>query len=480
LPARGARQRRPPFAGRTIHGGAFLLIEEAVLLYRAATACFGRLGRAGALGGRLVLSLFFKAILGVQRVFHFDSIEDLGFAILTGGERRALDRNTLGQLVRAAPTRAVQRFVGVTRPALGAARKLCLSFDEHVVARFTRKFLIPKGFHTIRNKKMRAEKLFFGFDTQAGLHLDLEVTPGNGKLARVAARMLAVLRRRRPRGQMRIVLDAGAANSHAELLRLVDDNAHHAVIVRAPRRVAYRKRWAALPPAAFSRYEEPGRYKRAAPKVVHLAETTTPIRASAHQPPRQVRTVVVREERRRGKDRWHALFVFGDSTTDGRALVEEFRARQHHEQAYRILLHDAYVDTAASGYNKHSKNPDRPGFRKNALTLYAWVAALATNMLALLTHSLPGRSANAHPRTVRRWFLNVPADLYLGNDTLIVALRPRWFRDWWRRQIERLNARRVRLPWLQSRRVVLTLDEPEASAAAPPNDPLETASGVWC
>jgi hypothetical protein len=422
-----------------------------VLLYEAAVACFGRLGRARVMGGRLVLSLFFKAVLGVQRVFHFDSIDDVGFAILTGGERRALNRNTLGRLVRAAPTRAAQHFVCITRPVLGTARRLCLSFDEHVVARFTRKFRIPKGFHTIRNKKMRAEKLFFGFDTQAGLHLDLEVTPGNGKLARVASRMLAVLRRRRPRGQMRIVLDAGAANSHAELLRLVDANARHVVIVRAPRRVAYRKRWAALPPSAFSRHEEPGRYKGAAPKVVHVVETTTPMRPAPRQAPRQVRTVVVREERGHGKDRWHALFVFGDAKTGARDLVEQFRARQHHEQAYRILLHDAYVDTAASGYNKHSRNPDRPGFRKNALTLYAWVAALATNILALHTHTLPGRNVNAHPRTVRRWFLNIPADLYLGNDTLIVALRPRRFRDWWRRRIEPLNARGVRLPWLQGR-----------------------------
>jgi hypothetical protein len=289
-----------------------------VLLSKAAVACFGRLGRTGAIGGRLVLSLFFKAVLGVQRVFHFDSIDDRGFAILTGGERRALNRNTLGQLVRAALTRAVQHFVRVTRPALGAARKLCLSFDEHVVARFTRKFRIPKGFHTIRNKKMRAEKLFFGFDTQAGLHLDLEVTPGNGKLARVASRMLA--------------------------------NARHIVIVRAPRRVAYRKRWAALPPSAFSRHEEPGRYKGAAPKVVHVAETTTPMRAAPRATPRQVRTGVVREERGRGKDRWHALFVFGDSTTAARTLVEEFRARQHHEQAYRILLHDALL--ALSGVER--------------------------------------------------------------------------------------------------------------------------------
>jgi hypothetical protein len=449
-----------------------------VLLYKAAAMCFTGLGRD--LRGRLVLSLFFKAMLSVARVFHFDSINDVGFAILTGNRRRVLSRNTLGHLVRSASTQAVQRFVRLTRPALGSAKQLAVSFDEHVIARFTRKFLIPKGFHTIRNKKMRAEKLFFGFDTTDGLHLDLEVTAGHGKLARVATRMLAVLRRRRRRGQMRVVLDAGAAQNHAELFKLVDDNRRHVVIVRAPRRVAYRKRWAALPPEAFIDYEEEGRFKGAAPKRVHLAETMTMLRPSPRGTLRAVRTVVVREEKARGKDRWHALFVFGDTATDGRTLVEQFRARQHHEQAYRILLHDAFVDTAPSGYNKKSHNPNRPGFRKNALTLYAWAAGLAANVVVLFTRDLPPRYRDAHPRTVRRWWLNVHADLYLGNDTLIVALRPRWFRSWWCQHIERVNARRVRLPWLDNRRVVLTLDSKPARLAAPPSDSLTTLSGVWC
>ena len=67
--------------------------------------------------------------------------------------------------MRAVSTRAVNKFHRLTQPVVSAAQHLAVSIDEHVVARFTRKFLIPKGFHTIRNKKMRAEKLFFSFDT---------------------------------------------------------------------------------------------------------------------------------------------------------------------------------------------------------------------------------------------------------------------------------------------------------------------------
>jgi hypothetical protein len=438
-------------------------MDEAIRLYHLGMRCFARLGMDK--GGRLILSLFFKAILGVQRIFHFDTVTDIGFAWLTGG-RSVLSRNTLGGLVRAVSTRAVNQFIRFTKPLLDAARQLHVSLDEHAVARFTRKFIIPKGFHTIRNKKMRIEKLFFAFDTGFRTLLELVVTPGGARLARIAKSMLKVLRRQVPRGQMRVVLDAGAAQHHRELLELVDDNERHVLLVRTPRRPAYRKRWLSLPEHSFTRYEEPGRYTGAPPKVIFVAETTTPLRAAKSSPLRQVRTIVVREQGRTGKDRWHALFVFGDDSTPPLSILKEFRARQHHEQTYRVLLHDAFVDTVPSGYNKHSRNPDRPGFHKSALGLYAWLTGLAVNALKSLSLSLPEHFHFAHPRTLRRFWLNVNAELYLGAGTLIVLLQPRWFRDWWATRVERFNAKRVRVPWMDNRLLILSLDRHLVSGTA--------------
>jgi hypothetical protein len=239
-------------------------MQEAVRLYRSAASCFGAVGAHQ--GGRLVLSLFFKAVLGVQHIFHFDSLTDEGFALLTGG-RRCLSRRTLGGLVRAVSTRAVGKFVQLTRPVVSAAERLHVSIDEHVVARFTRKFLIPKGFHTIRDKKMRAEKLFFSFDTATRTLLDLVVTPGNGRLAPVASKMLGALRARCRDGLLRAVLDAGAAQSHRELLEVADHNPNQVLLVRVPRRKAYLDRWKALPEERFTAYDEPGRYKGAPPSA---------------------------------------------------------------------------------------------------------------------------------------------------------------------------------------------------------------------
>ena len=42
-----------------------------------------------------------------------------------------------------------------------------VSFDEHTIPRWTKKFRIGKGYVTTRNKYMRCEKLFTGFDLAA-------------------------------------------------------------------------------------------------------------------------------------------------------------------------------------------------------------------------------------------------------------------------------------------------------------------------
>lgn len=442
-------------------------MEQALALHRVAVGCLG--GVSAQQAGRLVLSLFFKAVLGIQRIFHFDSLTDVGLALLTGGER-VLPRRALGALVRGVSTRSVHAFVRLTQPVVKASEPLWLSIDEHTVARFTRKFLIPKGFHTIRNKKMRAEKLFFSFETVQRRLMDLVVTPGNGRLARVASQILDALRAR-GRTPVRVVLDAGAAHNHRELLELADKHPNQVLLVRTPRRPAYRKAWQALPEHLFISYKEPGRYKGAAPKLIHVAETTTPLRAGKNARVRQVRTLVAREEGRSGKDRWHALFVFRDNATPALDLIREFRARQHHEQTYRVLLHDAFVDAAPSGYDKRSPNPDRPGFRRNAITLYAWLAGLAVNTLRSFTAALPERFKLAHPRTLRRWWLNFPADLYLSKKVLFVILHPHWQRSWWQQHIQHLNAKKLRVPWLNERLVLFSLDT--LPAAESPFDPSE-------
>lgn len=425
----------------------------AVRLGRAAQTCFAKLGAD--LGVRVVLSLFFKAVVGVPRIFHFETLQDPGFAILSGGPT-VLTRHALGSLVRRVAIIGVKRFMKLTSPPITRAGSHTISIDEHVVPRFTRKFSIRKGYHTIRNKHMKVEKLFFAFHTSARWLLSLVATTGNVGLADVTLRMLKSLRRRTRGAQLRIILDAGAAHDHQQLFALAD-HPGQVTIVRVPRRRAYRAQWLQIPKQSWRAVSEEGPYKAAPPKVVHVADTVMKLRVT-RSVAREVRTIVVRETARRGKERWHALWVFGDDCTDRWDIISEFRSRQHHEQTYRVMLHDAHVDTTASGYNKKSPNPARPGFKQNAITLYAWTVALATHALADLTELLPRTFLRAHPRTLRRWFLHTPAALFLGQGTLIVALQPRAMLETWKRLVERINRSRLRIPWLDNRRLILSIE----------------------
>lgn len=378
-----------------------------------------------------------------------------GLAILTGG-RRVLSRNRLGSLLRHVSLRSVEKLRRQSEPPLPRHDLHTVSIDEHAIPRYTRKFQIKKGYHTIRNKHMPVEKLTFSFHIGLRALLSLVVSPGDAKLADLAKTLLHRLRARLRGAPVCVLLDAGAAKDTHSLLSLTDAKKQIS-LVRTPRRPHYVAAWKRILKDAWQRIEEPGPFVAAPPKIVHLAETITTLTDARGTQKRtvRVRTIVVREQSRRSpeKDRWHALWVFGDDETPAYELVQRFRQRQHHEQRHRILLHDAFVDAAPAGYDKRSPDSKQPRFSPAALTLYAWLCGHATDVLDRFTARLPERFRHAHPRTLRRFLFAQPGELYLlGPDRLLVVFHATRLRPLWQALITRLNRDPVRIPWLQNRK----------------------------
>jgi hypothetical protein len=390
-------------------------------------------------------------LVGLRRIFHLETAEDPGLGRLTGG-RRAWSRQRFGAWLRALREPAVTRFLqrSAPRPQRGPGRGgiLRVSLDEHAVPRWTRKFRIPKGYHTTRNKHMKVEKLYTGFDLRGRQFLRLWSTPGNVELYQVARRLAQRLRRTGGGARLRLLLDAGAAKRDAAVAALLRKTPGVTVLLRSPRHPGRLRHWRALPARAFQTLREPGPFTGAPPKVLRVAETRTPL---AGDPPgaRAVRTIVAVEAGaptagRPRKDRWHILYV-NDERTPAYQLIQEFRQRQHHEQGYRIGVHDLDLDAVPSGYAKASR-PHRPAFRPAALTWAAWTKLLTANLLDRLGARLGPPWRHAHPRTLRRTFLNRPGTLRETPDTLLVQL------DWFPEQaalrplVDALNAARVHLP----------------------------------
>ncbi len=400
---------------------------------------------------RGLLHSLWLPLLGIPRIFHLETADDPGLGRLTGG-RRAWSRQRVGAWLRALPERAVTQFGRRSAPAPrrgpGRGGVVHASLDEHAVPRWTRKFGCPKGYHTTRNKHMKLEKLFAWFDTRGRQFLHLWATPGHVELYQVARTAAQRLRRACGGARLRLCLDAGASKDDRAVAALLRTTPGVTVLLRAPRRPRLMARWRALPAAAFRTVREPGPWTGAPAKILRIAETRTPL---AGEGPRQrgVRTLVAVEapcapRGGRAKERWHILYT-NDARCAPYRLIQEFRTRQHHEQAFRIGVHDLALDAVPNGYDKHGP-PHAPGFRPNALTWAAWTRALAANLIETLGARLGSPWPHAHPRTLRRTFLNRPGTLRETPQALVVELDRFPQEDTLRPLVNAINATRVQLP----------------------------------
>jgi hypothetical protein len=409
---------------------------------------------------RGLLTSVFSLIVGLQRIYHLDEMEDKGFAVLTGG-RRCPSRHSIGGWRRHLLWHEVDAFCRRSSPwHLITGEPALVSYDEHTIPRWTRKFHVGKGYVTTRNKFMRCEKLFYAYDVLSDRYLAVRAAPGDTGLIDLA---VPLTRQTLERGQpdyLHALFDAGAGKSDAGVRALWDlvDECHPRLDVtmracRYPHRV---KRWKALPADQFLVRTEPGPYVGAAEKEIRLAETTTVLKGES--PKQAVRTIICREVARGPrKDRWHPLFTTAEAEVGPDEVLDMFRARQHHEQAYRVGVYDECLDAAPCGYDKGSPDPTRPRWQRGGLQMIGWLVALVYNAVADLAGSLGGDFTGCHVGTLRRKFINRPGTLYQTPEALIVNLDPFGGQEAMTPVIDDFNAQGHCLPWLDDRRVVLCL-----------------------
>jgi len=414
-----------------------------------------------------LLTSIFALVVGVERIFHLDEMEDAGFARLCGG-RRCPSRHTIGGWRRHLAWYEVDAFCRRTYPwHLLRNQDAVVSFDEHTIPRWTKKFRIGKGYVTTRNKYMRCEKLFTGYDLESRRFVSLRATPGNWGLQELALPLLQqVLAQGRPRS-LHALFDAGAGKSDAGVRALWDLAEQHRnleVTLRACRYPHRLRAWKQLPSGLFVSVAEPGVCVGAPAKEIRLAETTTVLKGES--PEQAIRTIVCREVRPGPKkDCWHPLFVTGLGEPADELTV--FRGRQHQEQGYRVGVHDLFLDAVPCGYDKESPDRTRPRFQRGPLQMIGWLVALVYNAVADLAAALGAGYAGEHVRTLRRQFFNRPGQLYETPEALIVLLDPFTGQEALVPLIDALNARQHRLPWLENRRLVMSLTPGGPARAGP-------------
>jgi len=347
-------------------------------------------------------------------------MEDQGFALLTGGWK-CPSRHLIGGWRGHLTWHEVDRFCRSTSPwDWIAGEDAVVSFDEHSIPRWTHKFRIPKGFVTTRNKYMRCEKLYYGYDVIHDRYLSVRGTPGCVELRDVSLRMTREVLTSGTPHHLHAIFDAGAGKSDANvrsLLDLAEETPSLDVTLRACRYPNRAKMWKALPAEEFVAYEEDGVCVGAPPKEIRLADTKTTLKDETDE--EAVRTIVCREVAPGPKkDRWHPLYT--TSQAEPLEVLQTFRMRQHHEQGYRVGVHDESLNAVPCGYDKESPNRKRPRFHRGPLQMIGWPAGLVYNAVGDLADELPDHYHGAHVSTARRTFFNKPGQLYLTPNTLIV------------------------------------------------------------
>jgi hypothetical protein len=425
---------------------------------QTAQACFS--DDYGSLERGLLTSVF-GLVVGLERIFHLDEMHDLGFAMLTGGRRRCPTRQLVGAWRRHLAWYEADAFCRRTFPwHLIERQDALVSYDEHTLPRWTRKFHIKKGYLTTRNKHMRCEKLFYSYEVLQNRYLALRATPGDWELRDVAVPSIQqVLRYGQPR-TLHALFDAGAGKADADvraLWNLADVQPKLTVTLRACRYPHRVQQWKDLPSSLFVSYEEPGVCVGAPAKEIRLAETETILKGETAE--QAVRTLVCREIVAGPKrDRWHPLHT--TSLGNPHDVLTAFRCRQHHEQGYRVGKHDEGMDAVPCGYNKQSPNRMRPGFQRGPLQMIGWLVALVYNAVADFAAGLNGDYEGCHVGTLRRKFFNRPGRLYCTPEALIVYLDPFAEQDALLPEIDRVNAERHRIPWLDDRQLVISVTPP--------------------
>jgi hypothetical protein len=451
--------------GRTQYAGAFLMLGPALRWLCIAQECFTDPCRSLTRG---LLTSVFALVIGLERIYHLDAMDDLGFALLTGG-RRCPCRQSVGGWRRHLRWYEVDAFCRRTSPwQLLRGEATLVSFDEHTIPRWTHKFHIAKGYVTTRNKYMRCEKLFYSYDVLSDRYLAVRATPGDWDLIDLAVPLTRqTLACGRP-DYLHALFDAGAGQSDAGVRALWDlaeqEHPRLDVTLRACRYPHRVRAWKSLPSGLFVSSQEPGPYVGAPPKEVRLAQTATVLKGEG--PEQAVPTVICREVvPGPKKDRWHPLFT--TSLLGPEEVLSLFRQRQHHEQAYRVGVHDEFLDAVPCGYDKESPDPKRPHFHRGPLQMLGWLVALVYNAVGDWSGSLVGDWVGSHVQTLRRMFWQRPGSLYQTSEALIVHVDGFRGQESLERVVDAFNAEGHRLPWLGNRQVVVSLTPTPRSRAGP-------------
>jgi len=455
----------PAQLGRTQVGGAFIL---AILLLETGWLRFAQLlplapGYA-VTATQWLLTALFAVIFGIRRAFHLDDVCDIGFALLTG-RPRPLTHGTFQHWLRAVPAPAAAEFYQATAAQevqdLGPGTRR-ISLDGHNLPRYTQVVDLVKGKIGNTGRIHKAEELVLAFDLDARCWLALRVYQGTKKLSQGLVPLVQELLQHRGTlpGLLRLFFDKGGYCG--QIFRTLADELRVRFYTPAVRYATNVAQWEQLTAADFD--PEPFVFDKHADlpppeqPVYHLADTemTLPV----YEDRKKVDTVTLRAvvlhdpQGEKPAERWPVVYLTDDYDIDARALLNEYGDHWGQEGGHRVGKHDLCLDIVPPGYVLTTSRDDQGQLQREveydqtAFFLAAWLRCLVFNLLSRFAQALGGEYTRLWAGTLLRKFIRRPATLYLVGNELQVVFDPFPGHEELQPLLDRLNAQRTALPWL--------------------------------
>ena len=472
--------------GQTRVGGAFIL---AILLVETGWLKTARLLPMAAgyavSATQWLLTAIFSVIYDVRRAFHLDEVRDVGFALVTG-RPRPLTHGTFQHLLRDIPAEAAGRFYQATAEqevqGLGeGARRV--SLDGHNLPRYTRIVELVKGKIGNTGRILKAEELVLAYDLDARRWLAVRTYQGTKKLSRGLLEIVRELLKHRGslEGLLRLFFDKGGYSGH--IFRTLADcpNVHfYTPAVRYPENVA---QWERLQESDFSPqpfvFDKHAHLPADERLTYRLADTEMTINVWEKQKvvgQVTLRAVVLHDPQAQTvEERWPVVLLTADRQIDARALLNEYGDHWGQEFGHRIGKHDLYLDILPPGYVLQTWRDEQEQLHREveydqtAFFLSAWLRCLVFNLMTCFAEALGGQYAKMWAGTLLRKFIRRPATLYLVDKELHVVFDPFPGQEELQPLLDRLNAKRTALPWLNNLVVQFSIaqDEPLHPLTAP-------------
>lgn len=300
-------------------------------------------------------------------------------------------------------------------------------------------------------------------------------------LSQIVLAVVVELRRLRQRAgvkdaqQVRLILDRGAYKGKVFETLMDDPQVSFIAMARATSNATRVAQWDAVLERRFRPYRLAGDDN----PNLKIARTQTTI--TGCQPP--LPSVVIRDDTPGTKQRWRVLFY---KNAPGRrpqaeTIDAEYRQRQAHEIGFAQYV-PAWVGHTRSVPKAYQmvREPNEDGEkRKTVVTeetphsqqdvqFVAWIKFLAFNLIRDFGADLGKKFVPLQVATLVRRYLLRPGRLFLQAGQLIVQLDPFRGDENLRPFIQRLNERRLPIPWLAN--LVLQIEvaqQPQGLAAVP-------------